>query len=93
MSTLPFLRKKHSGNASLSVEYRKPDAEGEGHHDKEDNDDEGLHACAQDIIECVSSGDKVGLAKALRAAFEILDSQPHEEGEHTNEPESEESEE
>lgn len=89
MSTLPFLRKKHSGNASLSIEYRKPDAEGEGHHDKEPNDDNGLHACAEDIIRCVNEGDKAGLAKALKAAFEICDSQPHEEGQHTNEPEEE----
>ena len=92
MATLPFLRKKHSGAAGLSIEYRKPDPEGEGHNDREDNDDEGLHACAQDIIECVSSGDKVGLAKALKAAFEICDAEPHEEGEHTNEPQEEESE-
>jgi hypothetical protein len=87
VSNLPFLKKKQSGIAGISMEYRKPDADGEGHHDKEDNKDDGLQAAADDIIACVNQNDKVGLAKALRAAFEILDSEPHVEGEHIEEEE------
>lgn len=87
MSNLPFLKKKQAGIANQMVEYRKPDAEGEGHHDKEPNEDEGLRACSRDIISCIQSSDEAGLAKAIRAAFEICDAAPHEEGPHTNEEE------
>lgn len=90
MSNLPFLRRKQTGIAGPLTEYRKPDPEGEGHHDKEDNDNEGLHACARDIISCIESKDEAGLAAALKSAFELCDSEPHEEGPHTNEQESEE---
>lgn len=36
----------------------------------------------------MKSNDVKGVAEAIKSAFEILDSQPHEEGEHTNEPHS-----
>jgi len=90
VSNLPFLKKKQTGIAGPLTEYRKPDAEGEGHHDKEDNEDEGLIACARDLIECVKAGDERGAAKAWRAGFEILDSEPHFEGKHLNESEGDE---
>jgi len=89
VSNLPFLKKKQGSAQGIAIEYRKPDADGEGHHDKEDNDDEGLRACSRDIIECIASRDEVGLSKALKAAFEICDSQPHVEGEHVDESEEE----
>lgn len=87
MANLPFLKKKQTGIAGPMVEYRKPDPEGEGHNDKEPNEDEGLRACSRDIISCIQSSDEAGLAKAIRAAFEICDASPHEEGPHTNEEE------
>lgn len=88
MSNLPFLKKKQqAGIAGPMIEYRKPDADGEGHNDKDSNDNEGLRACARDLISCVQSGDEAGAADALKAAFDICDSQPHEEGPHINEEE------
>jgi hypothetical protein len=91
LSNLPFLRKKNdAGIAGVMVQHRSPDAEGEGHKDQEDHTEEhGLKACAKDLMDCISAGDEAGVAKALRAAFDILDSEPHVEGPHTNEDEEE----
>lgn len=46
-----------------------------------------LEACADDIIRAINSKDSKMLAEAIKAAFEICDSEPHEEGPHTNESE------
>ena len=78
MSNLPFLKKERPSAGGVITEYRKPDGD-------EPNEDAPLESCAQDLIRCSKADDHVGVAKALRAAFEILDSQPHEEAEHTNE--------
>lgn len=41
-----------------------------------------LSACAEDLIDAIHSKDPQAVAHALEAAFQICDSQPHEEGEH-----------
>lgn len=46
---------------------------------------EELRVIAQDLIEAVHSKDAEKVCDALCAAFGCLDSQPHEEGPHTNE--------
>lgn len=48
-------------------------------------DDMGLEAAAQELIDAVGVKDAAGVASALRNAFSILESQPHEEGEHIGE--------
>ena len=84
---IPFLKKQRGGIAGISTEYRKPD---ETTKEKSAADEEpGLKACAADLMRAVSNGDEIGVAKAIRAAFEILDSEPHEEGEHINKSEQE----
>ena len=45
-------------------------------------DDMGLEAAAQELIDAVSAQDTAGVASALRNSFAILESSPHEEGEH-----------
>lgn len=65
------------------MEYRKPDAEPVSKED--DSGDHGLEMAAEDLCRAVSSGDHKGAARALRAAFEILDAMPHIEGESLNE--------
>ena len=45
-------------------------------------DDDGLTTAADELIESVSRKDAQAVAAALRAAFDILESQPHEEGPH-----------
>jgi len=47
-----------------------------------DHDFDYLEACAEDLIHAVHAKDVHGVVDALRAAFQICDSEPHEEGEH-----------
>jgi hypothetical protein len=44
-----------------------------------------LEICAEELHEAMKSGNIKGIADSLRAAFEILDSEPHVEGEHIDE--------
>ncbi len=76
---LPFLKNKQYKNASLVIQERRPDSEDSA---LEKDDDAALHAAAQDILRAVESKDYKHLALALRAAFQIIDSEPHVEGEH-----------
>ena len=77
---IPFLEKRKV--AGLIIQRRTPDG---GHEDTPENHSEdGLRSCAQDLIKAVQTGNEERVAKALRDAFEILDSEPHEEGPHMN---------
>lgn len=76
---LPFLAKKKQ--AGLIVEYRKPD---EGKDQEKQEDSTGIEQCAKDLIEACKAEDVKAAARAIKDAFTILDSQPHDEGEHTN---------
>lgn len=91
MSSLPFLRKKNdAGIAGVMVQHRSPDNDGEEHKDQEYQPEAGLRACAKDLMDAINSGDHSKVAQALRAAFEILDSEPHVEGEHIEDKEENE---
>lgn len=81
---LPFLKPKNQGVAGLSIKIRAPDkAEDSEISEESDEKDTAIHACAQDLINAVHSRDVKSAAEAIRSAFEILESMPHEEGEHT----------
>ena len=81
---------KKKGLAALIVamKAKKPEegemAEGPEMESEEspDGDDMGLEAAAQELIDAVSAQDSAGVASALRNSFAILESSPHEEGEH-----------
>jgi hypothetical protein len=74
---LPFLKQKQQ--AGVIVNQRKPDSI------KEDSsEDYALESAAEDLIRAHNTKDIKAVAAALRAAFQILDAEPHEEGEHTN---------
>jgi 2C-methyl-D-erythritol 2,4-cyclodiphosphate synthase len=81
---LPFLKNKQQGIAGLIVKQRNPDKVEENQEDTSEDKDASIHACAQDLIDAVHAKDIKAAAEAIRSAFEILDSQPHEEGEHTS---------
>jgi hypothetical protein len=80
---LPFLKRDRQASGISTTVYRKPDYEQSEEH-------EGLAACSKDLIEGIQTDDKQKVAAALKAAFQILDSEPHEEGEHLDEQEKEE---
>lgn len=81
---LPFLKPKAVSGVIIS--HRKPlGGQTEEPTDDEGQEDAAMQAAAQDIITAIHNNDSTHLAHALRAAFQILDSEPHDEGEHTNE--------
>lgn len=77
---LPFLKPKTV--AGLIVSTRKKD--GSGIEEQHSEGDEGapIEACAEDLIRAVHAKDAKGVAAAFRAAFEILEMEPHEEADH-----------
>ena len=83
---LPFLNKHKQSVAGLIIKRREPD---ESADKKEPEGDEVLEAAASDILNAIESKDHRHLALALRAAFDILESEPHKEGPHTDEEEEE----
>ena len=71
---LPFLQKVKP-QTGVVTQIRKPDQE-------QPEEDHAMTACAQDLLEAIQANDRKALASALRAMFEILESEPHHEGEH-----------
>ncbi len=71
---LPFL--KHRPSAGVIVEQRSNT--GSAVESPEDKDS-SINACAADLIRAVHAKDEAGVASAIRAAFEIMESEPHEE--------------
>jgi len=73
---LPYLKLKNEASASGPIESKQVNTmEGEEEYD-------GLESAAEDLCNAIEAKDYKAAASALRAAFELLDSQPHEEGEH-----------
>lgn len=78
---LPFLKqKRNQGETIVETFSDKPKEE-------QDSEDSALIAAAQDMIRAIESKDYKHLAMAIRSAFQILDSEEHAEGPHTNEGE------
>jgi len=71
---LPFLKhKQDSGTVALPETIKR---------ESDESEYDMLEAAAEDLMHAVHSKDIKMIAQALRAAFEICDSQPHEEGPH-----------
>ncbi len=81
---LPFLKNKKR-DAGISMTYRKRDEE--PNERQQDEVHPAVMAAAEDIMRAISQNDVKHLALAIQSAFQILDSMPHEEGEHTNDDE------
>ena len=56
---------------------------------EEESEVGSLEACAQDLIVGIKQDDPKAVESALRAAFEVLESEPHEEGPPVDESEEE----
>ena len=73
---LPYLKDKDFGTVALSDKIeRKPDEE---HEDEADS----LEGAMSELHSALNSKDYKGAAAIFRSAFELLESEPHEEGEH-----------
>jgi hypothetical protein len=75
---LPFLKKDKEASVSVPVDVQKREPD-------EESDYDTLESAADDLISAIHAKDTKGVCVALRAAFELLDSEPHDEGPHTNE--------
>lgn len=71
---LPFLKAKEA-SVSMPAEAvkRKPD---------EGADMDYLEGCMAELSAALKSGDAKAASAAFRAAFQVCESEPHEEGEH-----------
>jgi hypothetical protein len=81
---LPFLAKKNQQAAGIIIKTRQPD-EPEA---SSDSSSEAIEACAQDLINAVHAHNIKGVADAMKSAFDILESMPHEENEESASPHS-----
>lgn len=75
---LPFLKKNQKSVAGLIVHNRTPD-EKQPDENTSESGDERIEACAQDLITAIHAHNVKDAAAAMRAAFEIMESEPHEE--------------
>jgi len=66
--------KKKGQISSLIIAQRKPDGS-----IKESNDHEALASAMEDFCHAEESKNYVAMAKAFKSAFQILESEPHEE--------------
>ena len=84
---LPFMKPK--AQAGILTTYRKSDSEEpQAPTDQElYSETEGI---AEDIMRAINMKDAKALAEAMKDMFDVLDSQPHEEGPHLNESEGDE---
>ena len=69
---LPFLKNQKEGSASTSVESIKREPDESDHYDV-------LESAAEDLCKAVQAKNYKGAAEALRAAFQLLEAEPHEE--------------
>lgn len=86
-TVLPFLKrqKEASVSAAPAIITRKSDEESPEHEAMESEHDEMLEVVAQELIASIHRKDEEGVVECLRAAFLLLDSEPHVEGEHLEE--------
>lgn len=72
---LPFLKRNQEGSASMPAEPIKREHDEGAEYDM-------LESAAEDLISAIHSKDVKGVCSALKAAFEMMESEPHSEGPH-----------
>lgn len=73
---LPWNKKKEAAAAAMPIQKREHD---------EDFEYDSMESAADDLLMALEKKDSKGIAAALRAAFDLFDSEPHVEGPHINE--------
>jgi hypothetical protein len=77
---IPFLKRNKEASMSAPVEAieRKPD------EDKDETEFDGLESAMEELHTALNSKDYKLAAEIFRSAFELMESQPHTEGPHTD---------
>ncbi len=70
---IPFLKHKHEASVSAPVESIKREPDEEAPYD-------GLESAAEDLCNAIEAKDYAAAAAAIRAAFQLLELEPHDEG-------------
>ena len=73
IATLLNKSKEASASAPVDVKVRKPDDE---------SDYDAMDSAAEDLISAIHSKNVKGVKEAIKAAFELCELYPHEEGPH-----------
>lgn len=81
---LPFLQNKKT-IAGVIMSKRKPEGGSEETSGTEADNYDGIEECMKGFKRAFEEGDTKSMAKHFKEAFQIADSEPHNEGEHTNE--------
>lgn len=71
--------RKPAGGLDIEIEEEMPMDDMEMDMDAGGGEDEGLLAAARDLIDAVQANDEAGVVGAMRAAFDLMEMQPHEE--------------
>lgn len=74
---LPFLNKRRMAASMMMT--KKPGEAPEPIDESNEYDSDSLLYAAEDLLKAVADGNPKAVAAALKAAFEICDSQPQEE--------------
>lgn len=74
---MPFLKKDQVPPVGIEIQTSEPDGS-----EAQNDPDAGHLAAASEIMDAIHSKDVQRLADALKDMFSMLDSEPHEEGEH-----------
>jgi hypothetical protein len=72
---LPFLKNKLEASVTEDPDHIKRDPDEEQEYD-------AIDSASEDLCKAIHSKDIKGISEALKAAFELCDSEPHIEGEH-----------
>ena len=81
---LPILKMKPAAQTGVMIKQRAPDAK----PDDESSGDEGIEACAQDLIHAIHAKDTKAVASALKSLFDIIESGASEEADSKPSPHS-----
>lgn len=85
---LPFQRDKKTSVAGLIIKNRAPDVKPEDQQ-QEDDPAAAIDACSKSLIDAIHARDIKAASQAIKDAFDILESMPHDEVDHSYDAQNE----
>lgn len=79
---LPFIKRKEASVAGLIIKNRAPDEKPA--EDQSDDPAAAIESCAEELIRAVHARDVKAVSAAIKDAFDILESMPHDENENNS---------